>query len=94
MPDPRWDESQVKRVLEWYEKDPGDALIGEEPLRDLRLDELRELFGVTPDDPEDPPMFYKYAVEPQHVGRVQQAVDHRVDLDRFDYLIAAYQRVS
>ena len=94
MPDPRWDESQVERLLEWYEKDPGDAFVGEERLRDLPLDGLRQLFGVMPDDPEDPAVFKAYAVEPQHVKRVQRAVSHQLNLGRFDYFIAARQRRS
>jgi len=55
MPDTKWDESDVERVLEWYEREPGDALIGE-------------------------------------VARIQRAVHHRLELDRFDNFVAAYQR--
>lgn len=86
-----WSETDVERVLEWYEKDPGDALVGEETLRGLGLDELRALFGPGPDDPV---MLDVYEVEPVEVGRLQRAVDHPIDLDAFDYFVAAYQRGS
>jgi hypothetical protein len=92
MPDTKWDESDVERVLEWYEQEPSDALIGEEVLRDLSLVELRELFGVRPDNREDPAMYHAYPVEQSHVARIQRAVHHRLELDRFDYFVAAYQR--
>ncbi len=84
-----WPEADVERVLEWYEKDPGEALVGDEPLRGISLDGLRDLFGP---DPEDPAMYDVYEVEPREVERLQQAVDHRIDLDAYDYFVAAYQK--
>lgn len=82
-------EDQVERVLEWYEKDPGDALVGDEPLTEIPLDELVELFR--PDD-DDPLMHLVYEVEPREVGRLQRAVRHAIDLDAYDYFVAAYQK--
>ena len=94
MPDPRWDESQVDRVLEWFERKRPRQLIARESLRDLGLDELRGMFGVKPDDAEDPPMFDCYGVEPHHVERLQGAVDHQIDPSRFEYFVSAYQKGS
>jgi hypothetical protein len=85
-------EDQVERVLEWYEKDPGDALVGEETLRGIGLAELRELFGIGPDDPDDPDMYSTYEVEPGDVAVLQRAVEHRIDLDAYDYFVAAYRK--
>ena len=85
-------EDQVERVLEWYEKDPGDALVGDEPLAGIGLDELIELFGPDPDD--DPLMHLVYEVEPREVERLQRAVQHRIDLDAHDYFVAAYQKAG
>lgn len=82
-------EDQVERVLEWYEKDPGEALVGDEPLRGLDLSELRKLFSPSDDDPA---MHDVYEVEPREVGRLQQAVEHRIDLDAYDYFVAAYRK--
>ncbi|MDX1420426.1 MAG: hypothetical protein R3181_10710 [Rubricoccaceae bacterium] len=84
-----WTEDHVERVLEWYEKDPGDALVGEEPLRGIDLAELRALFNPHDDDPE---MVDVYEVEPGEVARLQEAVAHRIDLDAYDYFVAAYRR--
>lgn len=86
-----WSENDAERVLEWYEKDPGEALVGEETLRDLSLDDLRALFSPGDDDPY---MVDVYEVEAAEVDRLQRAVSHRIDLDRFDYFVAAYQRGS
>jgi len=45
-----WTELVVS--LEWFEKDPGDALIGETEL-DLTFSEVRRLFGLPESDPLD-----------------------------------------
>ena len=80
----------IERVLEWYEKDPGDALVGEETLTRLTLDDLRDLFQ--PDLDDDPDLLLVYEVEPDEVARLQRAVDHPIDLDAYDYFVAAYRK--
>jgi hypothetical protein len=87
-----WSEEEVERVLEWYEKDPGDALVGEEVLKGLGLAALRALFGISPDDPDDPELYLKYEVEPDDVPTLQQAVSHPIDLAAYDYFVAAYRK--
>ncbi len=82
-----WPEDQVERVLEWYEKDPSEALVGDEPLRGIALSELRDLFSPA----DDPEMYDVYEVEPPEVERLQRAVEHRIDLVLYDYFVAAYQ---
>lgn len=89
-----WTEAQVERVLEWYEKDPGDALVGEEVLKGVGLDALRALFGVTPEDPDDPELYLPYEVGPADVPVLQRGVEHRIDLDAYDYFVAAYRKGS
>ncbi|MEP0548748.1 MAG: hypothetical protein ABJF88_17565 [Rhodothermales bacterium] len=84
-------EADVLRVLEWYEKDPGIELVGEEALRGIGLDELLALF--TP-FVEDPVLFYKYEVGAKEAEMLQRAVQHQIDLGTYDYLIAAYQKSS
>ena len=84
-----WPEDQVERVLEWYEKDPGEALVGDEPLSGIALAELRELFSAADDDPA---MYDVYEVEIAEVERLQRAVEHRIDLGTYDYFVAAYQK--
>ena len=83
-------EDQVERVLEWYDKDPGDALVGDEPLAGLDLAGLVALFR--PDADDDPEMHLVYEVEPHEVARLQQAVQHRIDLAAYDYFVAAYRK--
>jgi hypothetical protein len=86
-------EADVERVLEWYEKEPGEALVGEERLAGIGLAELKALFG--PDEDDDPAMYLTYEVETgEEVAVLQRAVQHRIDLDAFDYFVAAYQAGS
>lgn len=87
---PEWAEEEVERVLEWYEKDPGDALVGEEVLERLDLEGLRDIFA--PDMEVDPFMQLVYEVEPQDVEKLQGLVDHRIDLAAYDYFVAAYEK--
>lgn len=82
-------EDQIERVLEWYEKDPGEDLVGDEVLADLTLADLVALFRPDADDAE---MHLTYEVEPAEVARLQQAVTHRIDLDAYDYFVAAYRK--
>ena len=84
-------EDQVERVLEWYEKDPGEALVGDEPLDSLFLP-LADLVALFQPDADDPEMHLVYEVEPREVERLQIAVQHRIDLDAYDYFVAAYRR--
>ena len=82
-------EDQIERVLEWYEKDPGEDLVGDELLTGMTLADLIALFRP---DAEDPEMHLVYEVEPAEVARLQEAVTHRIDLDAHDYFVAAYRR--
>ena len=85
----RPDEAHVERVLEWYEKEPGEALVGEERLEGIGLDDLRALFR--PDD--DPEMFLPYEVETaEEAAALQPAVRHRIDLGAYAYFVAAYRK--
>lgn len=81
-------EDDVERVIEWFEKDPGDALVGEEVL-DVPLAELRALFAVPDDDPD---MLDVYEVEPREVAALQPHVAHPIDLGAYDYFVAAYRK--
>ncbi len=86
-----WSEADAERVLEWYEKDPGEAFVGEERLVGLGLADLRALFGVR-EGGDDPEMVLPYEVEAAEVDRLQRAVRHRIDLAAYDYFVAAYRR--
>lgn len=76
------------RVLEWYEKDPGEALVGDEVLQGITVAELHALLRASDDDPD---LHDVYEVEPGEVARLQQAVQHRIDLGAYDYFVAAYR---
>jgi hypothetical protein len=86
-----WTEEEVERVLEWYEKEPGEALVGEEVLHGIGLPELRAVFG--PDEEDDPDMFLPYEVETEEeVALLQRVVEHRIDRDAYVYFVAAYRK--
>ena len=75
----------VARYLVAYERDPGEELVGEWPLKAISLEELRELFAIAATDP----MYDVYAVTEDHVNRLQRCVDHRIDLRARDYFVEA-----
>lgn len=80
------DSYRIIRVLTWFQKD-GDALVGEEALKGITVDELQRLFGTSPDDP----MYAEYPARAPHVPRLQQCVNHRIDLNAFEYFVGAFQ---
>lgn len=83
----------VMRVLEWYPKEGEDeSIIGEEELNDISLEELRELFGVTVGETDDPLMYHVYLIAEEHLARIQKSVSHTIDLSQFEYYVAAYQK--
>lgn len=81
-------EDQIERVLEWYEKDPGEDLVGDEVLT-VTLADLVALFRPDDDDPE---MHLTYEIEPHEAKHLQESVAHRIDLDAYDYFVAAYRK--
>ena len=86
-------EYEVQRVLEWFPKEGEDEfIVGEEELKNISLEELRELFKVKVGETDDPLMYYVYPVTESHLKRIQKAVSHKLDLSLYDYCIAAYQK--
>ncbi len=83
-----WDESQVERCLVWYKKAPSDTLIGEENLRGITIAELNVLFG-SPND--DPALFNPQPLSAEQKSEIQNAVEHRIEPNRFDYFVEARQ---
>jgi hypothetical protein len=72
-------------VLIAFERDPGDALVGEWPLEGIDLTELREMFEL----PADEPLYDSYPVRAVDVPRLQETVSHKIDLDAFEYFVEA-----
>jgi hypothetical protein len=79
-------QQRVERLIVWYEKDPGDALVGECELKGIRLEDIRKLFNEPEDDPL---MYYCYEVKEAHVPFLQPYCDHRIDLEAYDYRVEA-----
>lgn len=72
-------------VLIAFEKDPGEALIGEWPLDGISLAELQQMFGL----PVDEPLYDSYPVRAVDVPRLQETLSHEIDLEAFDYFVEA-----
>jgi hypothetical protein len=72
-------------VLIAFEKDPGDALVGEWPMEGISLAELQEMFGL----PMDEPLYDSYPVRLGDVPRIQETVSHQIDLEARDYFVEA-----
>jgi hypothetical protein len=75
----------VIHTLRWYQREPGDALIGEATLGEVSLLELQGLFRR----PELDPMYDCYPVTPSVIATLQRFVSHRIDLTRYDYFVEA-----
>ena len=82
-------EAEIERVLEWYEKAPGDDLVGDELLPDGSWETLVVIFD--PED-DDAGMLDAYEVEEADVVALQKLVSHRIDLAKYDYFVAAYAK--
>jgi hypothetical protein len=76
----------IERVLAAYEREPGEEFVDEWPLERIGLPELQGLFGVSEHDP----MYDCFPVTEKQLARLQQAVTHKIDLERFDYFVEAY----
>jgi hypothetical protein len=79
MGEPTW----LERVVEWYEKEPGDALVGEQPLRGIRLAELQKLWSLPPGDP----MVLCYPVSEAQRPYIEAHAGIQLRLDDFDYFL-------
>ena len=75
----------VRRVVCWFEKDPGDALVGEADLLNITLSMLQTLFGV----PAENPMYDCWPVRSEHLEGLTPHVSVEIDLDRYDYFVDA-----
>ena len=71
-----------KYILARFEKDPGDAHIGDAELNISEI-ELQKLYGL------DEPIIACYDVEPQHLNVLQEYTNHKIELDKYDYFVEA-----
>ena len=76
------------RVLEAYDKD-GDTLLVEHNLTNLPISFLEELFGKQPNDPL---FFNPYEITEKHLDRLTKYVATPIEISKYDYFIACYQK--
>ena len=79
MRDPEW----LERVVEWYEKDPDDALVGEQRLCNAQLAELQKLWSLSPTDP----MVLCYPIGEAQRPYIEAHTGMSLRLDQFDYFV-------
>jgi hypothetical protein len=77
--------------ITWFEK-IGDNLLGEIIIGSIHEIELKKVFSF----PLDEQMIYVYPIQRSHVDFLQkyideEAVDHKIDLEKYDYFL---ERVS
>jgi hypothetical protein len=82
--EPAW----LVRVLEWFEKDPGDALVGRAELHGATLRDLQRPWGL----PADDPMVDCYPVGEMQRDAVAAWAGMTLDLERADYFVSCYTR--
>ena len=76
--------NDLRRYVTWFSR-VTDELMGEETLRGVEADDLRELLHTDPLDP----LYDCYPVTADERDWVQQHIQHRIRLDRYDYFIEA-----
>ncbi|RNC79858.1 MAG: hypothetical protein ED557_12020 [Balneola sp.] len=77
----------IIRMLEAYEG-VGKDLVYKEELKDIKEDELVDLFGYQENDP----LFYDlYEVNSSNYVFFQKKVTRKIELDKYLYVIACYQ---
>ena len=74
--------AKVIRTLTWFDK-LTEEWQGETRLRNVRIGELRKVFGTSTRDP----MFDSYPVERKHVAAIKKWIDVPIHLNRYDYFI-------
>jgi len=73
----------IKRVLRWYQKNPGDELVGEAEMQEVSLTDLQKLFEIQLDDP----MYECYPVTQKHIEYLRQHIDAEIDITKHDYFV-------
>jgi hypothetical protein len=79
MSEPEW----LERVVEWYEKAPGDALVSEQRLCGVQLAELQKLWSL----PATDPMVLCYPVGEAQRPYIEAHTGLSLRLDEFDYFV-------
>lgn len=75
---------KIRYVLQWFELDPGEWLVGKENL-DVSMKALQEIYEL------DEIMVDGYAVEQKHVKELQKYARHKINLNQYDYFVAGRQ---
>jgi hypothetical protein len=79
----------LERTLAFYSKDD-DNLVGEYPLAGVPLADLRDLFGLSGDDP----MIEVFPVGHRQTEYLGRKVPAPIDLSRYDYFVECHELSS
>jgi hypothetical protein len=72
--------------LNWYEK-KGNNLIGEEPIKNLTVDDVLKIF----DAPFWNKIYQCWAITPAQAQHIQAKAKHQLDTDKYSYFIELYK---
>lgn len=81
--DTKTPEPKVQRVLRWFEKEEGN-LVGEKILDNIKLEQLQQLFKISPDNP----MYDCYLVETyEQIEYFQKLLNFQLDRQSYEYFV-------
>ena len=76
---------EVVRKLVWFEKNPGERMVGETILVEMALSRLQDAFGVEANNP----MFDSWPVEAVHLEFLKQHTTIEINTSKCDYFVEA-----
>jgi hypothetical protein len=76
---------EVRRMIRWFEKVPGNKLVGEAELQGVSLADLQELFGAHSTDP----MYDCWPVGKDHARGLAPFLSVPIKLDDYEYFVEA-----
>lgn len=81
--DTKTPEPKVERVLRWFEKEEGN-LVGEKILDNIKLEQLQQLFKISPDNP----MYDCYPVETsEQIEYFQKLLKFQLEPQSYEYFV-------
>jgi len=76
----------INLILEWFKKEGDDFIVGEEVIPRFPAKEAHKILGIT--DPRDHFVCNGYRINKELAETFQQYVEHRIDLDKYEYFIS------
>ena len=80
------------RYIEWYKKEGNTSIVGSEDITHIEVEFFKNDLHIVGDD-NDPDLLYAvYDVPEEHAQKLQPFVQHKIDLEKYDYFIGCYTK--